>query len=81
MGAKKPILAITNVEDTRKLLEQYPLSYIVDPGNPVRIAKTIKEMVNKADKSMLADEFLIPYTRSEQTRKLAQILETITEDG
>jgi hypothetical protein len=76
-GSRKPILAITNIQDTIHLLKQYPNTIIVDPNHPELIVKAIRTMMTTHWPEIKKD-ISRQWSRREQTRQLAAVLNQIT---
>jgi glycosyltransferase involved in cell wall biosynthesis len=76
-GSQKPVLAITNVQDTINLLKTYPRAVILDPADPGSISRAIKSMISKKWPRM--DRHIVEqWSRRRQAEQLAEILNQLT---
>ena len=77
IGAQKPILAVCNVDDTRKLLQQNRTAIVTLPQVQI-VARAVNRLLhNKAETGKDNTDFTRQFERREQTRKLAEIMERL----
>ncbi len=76
IGARKPILAMSNVPDTLHLLRSYPAAIFAAPEDVNAIVQAMNEIVNQHISLKREDEnFVNRFNRKFQTRELAQLLD------
>jgi len=77
LGASKPVLALTNIVDTKSLLEKFTRVFILDPENPNAIIETIEKIIHFRARETKND--VQKYNRKLQTKQLAEILDDLIE--
>ncbi len=75
LGSKKPILAVSNVSDTRELLEKFPWVKLCKPEDEIGMVNALVEMVTAPQSRKISDELLRPYDRLYQAQHLAMVLD------
>lgn len=79
LGALKPVLAITNANDTAEILKLSNLAFVNEPGNISKIADSIEKMIENPQPIKPADvEYAQQFDRKKQTEQLVEILNSIT---
>lgn len=73
LGASKPVLALTNIVDTKSLLEKFAHVFILDPENQNAIIETIEKIIHFRARETKND--VQKYNRKLQTKQLAEILD------
>lgn len=81
MASRKPILALTRVNDTRELLHTYAAAFITGSRDPDAIADRILDVMKKGPKIRVSPEQVAEYSRRNQTRALARILDQLDTGG
>ena len=75
LGARKPVLCISNVADTSAMLRQYSAARIVEPNDPKGVYRALTDMVQSPVGPNENDhDFIEQFNRKQQTRKLGKIL-------
>jgi glycosyltransferase involved in cell wall biosynthesis len=79
LGAQKPILAITNVNDTNEILKPSKLAFVNGPTDISRIADSIEKIAQNSQSIDSAGiDYAKQFDRKKQTEQLADILNSIT---
>ncbi len=77
MASRKPILALTRVQDTRELLHTYPAAFVTGSWDPDAIADRILDVMQTGAETSVSPESVAEYSRRNQTRELGRILDQI----
>ncbi|NIA29221.1 MAG: glycosyltransferase [Actinobacteria bacterium] len=77
LGALKPVIAITNVVDTKSLLEKFAHVFILDPESRGAIAETITKIIHLPAQTTKND--VQKFNRKLQTKQLAEILNNLVD--
>lgn len=78
LAADKPILAITDVKDTRDLLSNDPLTMCLAPNHPEKIAESIVAFLRNPLKTTPGrGEFIAQFDRKKQTEKLTNLFNSL----
>lgn len=79
IAAQKPILAISNVQDTVSFLQKLNMDVIQDEDDCERIAERIKDLVDRPEPPHIDQQLLAKYDRRNQAQQLAVILNELTK--
>ncbi|HOH07740.1 MAG TPA: glycosyltransferase [bacterium] len=81
LASRKPILAISNVEETIRLLEEMPGVILCAPDQPAAIRTALLRLQSEPELLRAAAERNVQhYDRRDQAGELARILDRITEE-
>ena len=76
IGARKPILAMSNVSDTLRLLTSYSAAISTEPDNVNEVVRAMHKIINQQTLLKPEDEsFINRFNRKIQTQELAQLLD------
>jgi glycosyltransferase involved in cell wall biosynthesis len=81
LGAKKPVLAITNVHDTIERLQSFPWISLCSPEKIDEIAAQVIRLAGVPKAGAMDTRLLSPFDRVHQTGRLAKILDGLTKTG
>ena len=79
IGAQKPVFVISTSRYTNELLAGYEPAHLVDSFEPEKIYRNLKEFLQKKKHLNSFDSrFINRFNRVQQTKKIAEILNTIS---